>query len=458
MQTEAKIPSAAEAKELHDLAAKYIWLSQRQLATPVGVPIFIKGEGCRVTDVEGKSYIDGWGGLMYKNVGYGRKEIAEAANAQMLKMSSPPMPGPVDVVVRLAAKLAEITPGSLSKNYFTTGGGEAIELSVKLARQYQRHAGFPNRYKIIARRGEYHGSSMLTMRLGFSKYFTGGYGPYAPGIVHIPIPYCYRCPYGLEYPDCGILCAKELESTIDFEGAESVAAFLMTGICQATAIMELKPKEYAPMVKSICEKYGVLLIDDEVVSGFGRTGKWFAIEHSGVTPDIMCLAKGIISGYLPLGDCITTTEIAEKFEGKKGVESFRHSITFGGLPVPCAAALANLAIFEKEKLVERAATMGAYLSKKLQPLKEHPMVGDIRGVGLMWAIELVKDRKTKQPLTGDESDALSRRLMEEGFIVATSGGVIRFLPPLVITEDELDESIAIMVKVIGEFEKKLSIR
>ena len=449
-----------EARQLRDKAAENMWLASEPVSAERNsdyVHIFVAAEGCRITDADGRSYIDTFAGLMYKNVGYGRKEIADAAYAQMLELTSPAEVGGATVpAVRLAAKLAQITPGSLSRTFFVSGGSEANETAVKIARQYQRISGFGNRHKIIARTGEYHGYTHLAMGLGRGNgSMWTPFEPFVPGIRHISQPYCYRCPLGLEYPDCGVACAKELERTIEHEDPDLVAAMLTVSISAHTPVA-VPPPEYWPMIRSICDKYGVLLIDDEVVCGFGRTGKMFGIEHWGVVPDIMAMAKGISSGYLPLGACTTTSEINKKFEESK-TGAFRQVATFGGLPACCAAALANIEIIENEKLVERAASMGEYFSKKVQTLCEHPMVGDIRGLGLLWDIELVKDRKTKERLTREESVNLTMKLREAGLITRADEGNIRFIPPLVITRDEIDESIAIMDKVIGKLEKELSV-
>ena len=438
------------------MALEHFWpiiASRAEVTAPGGLRIYTKGEGCRVTDVDGKSYIDGFAGLMYKNVGYGRKEIADAAYAQMLELTSTPQFDYASVpAIRLAAKLAQITPGSLSKVIFTTGGGEAIEISVKMARQYQFLSGSQNRKLIIAREGEYHGLTYLAMSLGnYRGMIKGMYGPFPPGIMHVPQPYCYRCPLGLQYPDCGLLCARELERVIQSEAPQSVAAVLMTSICQQTPVI-VPPPEYWPMIRSICDKHGILLIDDEVVDGFGRTGKMFGIEHWGVTPDIMVMAKGIVSGYLPLGACIASSEISKKFDESNA--PFIHVITFAGTPACCAAALANIEILEREKLVENAATMGEYFSKQVQTLYEHPMVGDIRGTGLLWAIELVKDKKSKEKPSSKVNTAAIKKLYEAGLITRVDTECIRFIPPLIITEEEIDESIAIIDKVIGELEKE----
>jgi len=454
MEGKSKKLKADEVQKLRDMAKDHLWISMRQMESPGGLPIYVGEEGCRVTDVDGKSYIDGHAGLMYKNIGYGRKEVADAAYAQLLEFSSPPGQGSTVPAIKLAAKLAEITPGSLGRSFLTTGGAEAIEVAVKIAKQYQRNSGFPNRYKIIARTGEYHGLSHLTMALGKrSGPLHAAYEPLVPGVRHVPQPHCYRCPMKLEYPGCGVACAKELDRVIEFEGPEMVAAFIMTAICQSTPVMK-PPPEYAPMVREICDKHKVLLIDDEVVTGFGRTGKMFAIEHWGVVPDIMTVAKGIISGYLPLGACITKTELSEKFEEER--QAFRHIITYGGMPACCAAGLVNIEIMEREKLSERAAAMGERFLKKAEALYEHSIVGDIRGMGLMCAIELVKDKKTKEQLGREEQQKLGTKFRDNGLIVSSGNGVIRFMPPLIITESEIDESLAIIEKVISEVEKELS--
>jgi adenosylmethionine-8-amino-7-oxononanoate aminotransferase len=447
-------------EDLHEMALDNLWIHARpwnDVSAPGGLHIFSEAEGVRVTDIKGRTFIDGFSGLMYKNVGYGRKEIAEAAYEQMLKMTSPPGEHTAVPPVKLAAKLAQITPGSLSKAFFVTGGSEANETAVKMAKQYQRLSGFGNRYKIIARRGEYHGATHLAMSLGKP---TGGdwadYEPLVPGIRHVSQPYCYRCPFELVYPDCSLVCAKELEKVIEFEGPEQVAAVIMTPICQSTPVI-VPPQEYWPMIRATCDKHGVLLIDDEVVTGFGRTGKMFGIENFGVVPDIMTMAKGLTSGYLPLAACIANTEVARKFAGEDR-ETFRHVITFGGNPVSCAVALVNIDIMERERLPEKVGALGDYLKDQIQILYKHPVVGDIRGIGLMYAIELVKDRKTKEKF-GKKLGLDNRfvgKLREAGLLTRVRGGAIRFIPPLTITRSEIDESIAIMDQVIGELGKEIS--
>jgi adenosylmethionine-8-amino-7-oxononanoate aminotransferase len=456
MKSTEEVLDQNEIQELRDQAAENLWLPYLSLSQydPDHVHIYVSGDGCRITDAEGKSYYDAFAGLMYKAVGYGRKEIADAAYAQMLKLTSPAQ---MDVgtvpAIRLSAKLAEITPGTLSRTHFVCGGTEANEVAVKTAKHYQQLAGSGKRYKIIARSGEYHGFSHLAMGMGrHNGWIYSPFEPSVPGIRHIPHPYCYRCPLDLNYPDCGILCAKELERVIKDEDPNLVAAFLTVSISQQTPAA-VPPPEYWPIIREICDKYGVLLIDDEVVCGFGRTGKMFGIEQFGVVPDIMTVAKGLTSGYMPLGACITSSKIGDTFREKGDI--FRNVVTFGGLPACCAAGLANIDIIEKEKLVERAASMGDYVSDKLQQLWEHQIVGDIRGIGLFWGVEIVRDKKTKEPLDFSQAERLQEILREGGLITRVDDGVIRFMPPLIITKEEIDECMKIIDNAIGKFEKEI---
>ena len=449
--------SLEEIKQLREMAAEHVWIPYAhvaQLGDPDILQVFTGADGVRITDVNGKSYIDAFSGLMYKNVGHGRKEIVDAVHEQMQRMPSTPMfhdatiPG-----ILLAAKLAEITPGSLSRVHYVTGGSEANEVAVKVAKQYHKLAGDGGRTKIIAREGEYHGFTHMAMALGKSGGLYAQFEPHMPGVSHVPHPYCYRCPLGLKYPDCGVACAKSLESKIVDEGPETVAAFLTVPISQQTPAA-VPPPEYWPMIKSICDKYGVLLIVDEVVCGFGRTGKWFGIENWDVEPDMITMAKGITSGYQALGAVITSKEISDTYAKSKDV--FRTVSTFGGMPGSCAAGVANLKIMEEEDLVAKSASMGEYISGELEGLKDHSMVGDIRGLGMFWGIEIVKDKKTKEPIHPRKDVAkLTKMLSDLGLITRVDEGTIRFLPPLVMTQGEVDEAIGIIDVAIGQLEAEL---
>jgi adenosylmethionine-8-amino-7-oxononanoate aminotransferase len=449
--------SLEQIKDLRQKAAEHVWLPYTPVAQhddPEAMQIFVKAEGVRVTDVEGRTFIDAFAGLMYKNVGHGRKEIVDAVYAQLEKMTSVPMfhqgsiPG-----IELAAKMAEKAPGSLSRVHYVTGGSEANEVGVKIAKQYHKLNGSPNRHKIIAREGEYHGFTHLTMALGKANGLYNVFEPLVGGVRHIPHPYCYRCPLGLKYADCGVACAKSLESAIQNEGADSVAAFLTASVSQQTPVAVPPPEDW-PMIKEICEKYGGLFIDDEVVCGFGRTGKWFGIENWGVEPDIMTMAKGITSGYQPLGAAIASKEISDTFE--KSEDVLRSVTTWGGTPGSCAAGVANLKILEEENLVEKSAEMGEYIKGELESLRDHPMVGDVRGLGMFWGIELVKDKETKEPIHPiKDVTNLTKKLTDQGLITRSDYGTIRFILPLVATKADVDECIAIFDKAIGQLEAEV---
>ena len=429
--------------------------------TPENFTLFVKEiDGCRVIDIKGKTYIDAFASLMYRNAGYGRKEIVDAIYEQLQQLSSCVGTAPNIPQIKLAKKLADMTPGDLSVVFYSNNGGDAVETGIKMARQYQKLCGFENRYKVICRRREYHGTSLGTMALGrpikagfplLCEDF-GAYGPLMPGVIHVAHPRCYRCEYGLSYPDCGVKCATHVETVVLQEGPESVAAFLATPV-SAQSLCDVPPPEYWPMIRSICDKYGIVLQMDCVVTGFGRTGKMFGCEHFGVVPDIMAVAKGIISGYLPLSATIFSTKIADKFEPKAVL---KHDYTFGGHPAACAAALVNIDIIEREKLVENSSVVGKYLLKKLKALSKHPTVGDVRGLGLFCSVEYVKNKKTKEPFDDAQTRKLNAKLFSAGLITRTRDSSTSFLPPLVFTKSDADVAVDILDKNLTELEKEIS--
>ena len=428
---------------------------------PENFTLFVKEiDGCHVTDINGKTYLDAFASLMYRNVGYGRTEIVDAIHEQLQQLSSCVGTAPTVPQIKLAKKLADMTPGDLSVVFYGNNGSDAVETGIKIARQYQRMCGFANRYKVIGRRREYHGTSLGTMALG--RPIKGAnpllcedfatYGPLMPGVIHVSPPRCYRCDYGMTYPACAIKCATDVEKVILQEEPETVAAFLSTPV-SAQSLCDVPPPEYWPIIRSICDKYGIVMQMDCVVTGFGRTGKMFAIEHFGIVPDIMSVAKGIISGYMPLSATIMTGKIADAFEPKA---TFLHDYTFGGHPAACAAALVNIDIMEREKLVENSAVVGKYLLEKLQALDKHPIVGDVRGIGLFCSVEYVKDRKTKEPFDNTVTGRLRGKLMAQGLVSRTRDSSTSFLPPLVFTKGDADEAVAILDKSLTELEKELA--
>ncbi len=438
--------STIESDSLKELALKYLWmhnLDWTQMAEQGNPTIIVGAKGTKVTDSEGKIWIDVNGGYNSVNVGYGRTEIVEAAYEQMLKITYFSNGTTTIPTIKLAKKLAEITPGSLSRVFPVSGGSEATETALKIARAYHKRRGEPGRHKIISRKGSYHGTTGGVLWLGsMTAQPRADWEPIYPGTLHAPQPLPYRCELDGRSPsECAIKCAQAVEDLILFNQPETVAAVIAEPVSNPMGAV-VPGDEYWPMLRNICDKYGVLLIDDEVISGFGRTGKMFAIEHWNIVPDIMVVAKGIVSSYLPLAATIVKKEIAEYFGGEDNY--LRHSLTFAGHPVAAAASLKNIELMENEKLVENAATVGKYLKDQLEGLKiDHPIVGDVRGLGLMVAVELVEDKVTKKPfdVTANIPGRLNEKFRSHGLILRMSTNVIQIGPPLCITQSEIDEII-----------------
>ena len=452
--------SATTLKELQDSALEHLWVYLREpsdMAEKGEPTVYVSGEGVRVTDSQGNTSIDAMSGLWLKNVGYGRKEIADAAYEQMLKLTYMPMGTTTEPTIRLAEKVAELTPGDLSRSFFTSGGSESIETAIKLARAYFKRVGEPGRIKFISRKDSYHGATAGAMALGGNHlYPRADYEPLMPGTFHAPQPNFYRCEFNSQTPEeCGERNVKAIEDIIKFQGPETVAAVFAEPVSSPMGAV-VPPDNYWPMLREVCDKYGVLLIADEVITGFGRTGKMFACEHWGVTPDMMTVAKGITSGYIPMGGTITRKEIADAFVGSQRV-SFRHVITFGGHPVAAAAALRNIQIMEDEDLVGNSARMGAYLLDGVKELQEkHQMIGDVRGLGLMCGLELVKDRETKETYPADAGlgNRLTAGFQANGLHLRGSDNM-NVAPPLCVTSSEIDEIITIMDRVFTEVARDL---
>jgi len=433
----------------------YPYRSREFLQKPGGLKTFIKGEGVRLTDIEGRTFINGAAAWQFCDVGDGRIEIGDAIRNQIVELVGVAAEYNNIPRVRLAAKLAELVSGNLSKVAFCNSGSEAVETALKMARQYHVLNGEPTRFKVIARRGSYHGWTWGVMSIGGAiRNLIADFEPLGLMTRHVAQPYCYRCDYGLQYPGCNILCAKEIENVIKFERPNTFSAVIGEVVSHSANVCP-PPAEYWPMVRSICDKYELLLIDDEVITGFGRTGKWFGYMHYDYVPDILTFAKGVTSGYIPLGGAITTPKIASKFEGSVPFSSFP---TWGGNPVSASGALANIAIIEREKLVENSARMGVYLLEGLRNLLKYPIVGDVRGIGLMCAVEMVADKKTKaffKPELGIHERVFAK-MEKEGLLCREFETTIILTPPLCITKNDIDEIVVIMEKVISEVGKELN--
>ncbi|MCH8818588.1 MAG: aspartate aminotransferase family protein, partial [Chloroflexi bacterium] len=416
--TQTHVPAPDDATGLHMAAVEHLFVGTRnaaQLAEEGGPLMLVGSDGIYVDDMEGNRYIDGIGGMYFRNVGHGREEIARAVYEQLKDVSMHVYAGSTPSTVRLAAKLAELTPGDLTKTFFTSGGSESNETSLKLAQGYHNRTGERGRYKVISRKGSYHGATWATMWLGSHPFLPREeYQPVPSHVVHVANPNPYRCEYGGQTPEeCAELCANAIEEAILFHSPESVSAVIAEPVSQPLGGVVPGPG-YFERVREICDRYGVLLIFDEVITGFGRTGKWFGADTVGVTPDIMSIAKGLTSGYFPMGGTIASKRVSDAFTGGPDA-TFKHMFTYTGHPAGCAAALANLEIIEREGLVENCRIQGERLSERLLEIKDrHPIVGDVRGIGLLQGLELVKDRKTKEhwPASAEIGPKITQGLMD----------------------------------------------
>ena len=405
-------------------------------------------KGCYVYDRDGKKYLDFSSQLMNVNIGHGNQRITNAVSKQMQELSYVYPGMATEVRGILGKKLAEITPGNLTKTFFTLGGAEAIENAIKLARIYT------GRHKIITHYRSYHGGTYGAISAGGDPRKFAVDSQAVNNFVHVENPYFYRCPWhSTTIEECGERAAAHLDRVIQFENPDAIAAILFEGESGSSGCIKYPPG-YLKKVRDICDKYGILLISDEVMSGFGRTGKMFGIDHHKVTPDIMCMAKGLTSGYLPLGAMTVTDTIANYFNDTP----MALGLTYSAHAVSCAAAIENLKILEEENLVEKAAATGLYIEAEVEKLRaKHPSIGDFRNTGLLGCIELVKNRKTKEPTTPwnakakdmEATNKMAAKIRELGMFTFVRWNWIFVAPPLNITKAEVDEGLDIISKTIA---------
>lgn len=454
-----KIGTQFDTERLRRSANAHLW-SAFSSPAPAGEgepTILVRGDGVRVVDSEGRAYIDGVSALEAMVVGHGRSELVAAASQQMeelafldlFRYASAP-------AIELAERLARITPGDLSRVFFTPGGAEADEVAIKIARQYHRLCGEPDRQKVITRGGAFHGSTFGAMALDGNYWATRNHlyetAPSARCIV--PPSTCLECDFGAASRH--LPCPHRIEETIVTERPETIAAVVVDPAATAIAVA-VPPPEYLVHLREVCDRHGVLLIADEVITGFGRTGKLFCCEHSGVTPDLMTTSKGLSSGYAPLGATIVTERVTQVFLDAPGAV-FAHGHTYGGHPVACAVALENLAIIEREDLVSRASEQGEYLLDGLRSLSSHPTFWDARGLGLLAGLEVVADRNGKNfPQPGIVGTAIRKRCKANGLITLPlhPGAVMFIAPPLTITREDIDDIVDILDRSLAEVEREL---
>jgi adenosylmethionine-8-amino-7-oxononanoate aminotransferase len=439
-----------EAQRLLEKDRRYVWHAMAGYSPDASTMIVEKGDGAWITDVDGNRYLDGMSGLWCVNVGYGREELARAAYEQLQRMPFYPLTKSHLPAIELGEKLNEWLEGD-RVFFYSNSGSEANEVAFKVARQYHEQNGEPERWKFVSRYRAYHGQTMGALAATGQAQRKYKYEPLSPGFLHVPPPDLYRCPEDMGPESYGRECARDIERVIKWELPETVAAVIMEPIITGGGIL-IPPDNYLPAVKEVCERHGVLLIVDEVICGFGRTGKMFGHQHYGVTPDIVTMAKGITSAYFPLSATAVRRDIYEMFAADIEYERLRHINTFGGHPGGCAVAIKNLQIMEEEDLPGRSAKLGERLRNKLSVVEDHPNVGDVRGKGLLIGIELVEDQASKHPASPEKVGAVISGCQERGLIVGKNGdtvagfnNVITLAPPLVVTDEDL-EFIAQTVK------------
>lgn len=450
--------SSPTTAHLEAAARRHLWGHFSRHGQNITPPIITRGEGARIWDTAGKGYLDGLSGLFVVQAGHGRTELAEAAAKQAEQLAFFPLWSyATEPAIELAERLAGYAPGDLNRVFFTTGGGEAVESAWKLAKQYFKKVGKPGKHKVISRSIAYHGTPQGALAITGIPALKAPFEPLTPGAFRVPNTNIYRAPepLGSDPKAFGIWAADRIAEAIEFEGPDTVAAVFLEPVQNAGGCFP-PPPGYFERVRQICDEYDVLLVSDEVICAFGRIGSMFACDDFGYVPDIITCAKGLTSGYSPIGAMIASDRLFEPFAD--GTSMFAHGYTFGGHPVSAAVALANLDIFEREGLNAHVAEQAPAFRATLDKLTDLPMVGDVRGEGFFYGIELVKDKTTKESFTDDEAERilhgfLSTALFDAGlYCRADDRGdpVIQLAPPLICGQAEFDEIEHILRSVLTE--------
>jgi adenosylmethionine-8-amino-7-oxononanoate aminotransferase len=421
-------------------------------------PVIERGEGLYLYDVQGRRYLDASGGPLVVNIGHGVPSVAAALSAQAARIAY--VHGSLfttEALETYSRRLAGRVPVADPRFYYLTSGAEAVEAAVKFARQLQVARGEPRRDRVISRWGSYHGATLGTLALSGKPSMRNLYAPMFQEMPHIEPPYCYRCAFHTVYPACDLACARQLETEILRQGPGRVAAFLAEPVGGATLGAIVPPDGYWPLVREICERHGLLLIADEVLTGFGRTGTWFAVEQFGIRPDVLVMGKGATGGYFPLSIAAVRSEDIETLRRAQG--DFNHGGTFSHHAVGAAAALATLDYLETHDLVARAARLGEKLGQTLRAaLESSPTVGDVRGIGMVWAVELVADRRTREPFPAAQhvAERVCDRCMQMGVLLypghggadGVRGDHVMVAPPFIVTEEQLETIVLVLHQAI----------
>ncbi len=451
--------TAGAATSVAASARDHLWMHFTRMSAyaQADVPVITRGEGPYIWDDKGKRYLDGLAGLFVVQAGHGRAELAEAAAKQAKELAFFPLWSYAHPkAVELAARLADLAPGDLNRVFFTTGGGEAVESAWKVAKQYFKLTGKPMKHKVISRNVAYHGTPQGALSITGIPAAKAMFEPLVPGAHKVPNTNFYRAPeHGDDLEAFGLWAANRIEEAIEFEGPETVAAVFLEPVQNSGGCFP-PPPGYFQRVREICDKHDVLLVSDEVICAFGRLGHYFGASRFGYQPDIITCAKGMTSGYSPIGAMIATDRIMEPF--LQGNNSFAHGYTFGGHPVSAAVALANLDIFEREKLNEHVLENTGPFRRTLEKLTDLPIVGDVRGDGFFFGIELVKDKSTRETFDDDESERLLRGFLSKALFDAglycraddRGDPVIQLSPPLVCDQSHFDEMEQILRSVLTE--------
>lgn len=435
---------------------RYIWhpCSQMKDYETLKPIIIYHGKGVYLYDKTGKQYLDVVSSWWCNLLGHCNETINNRMKQQLDTLEHVIFANfSHEPAIELCERLMKIIPKGLAKFNFSDNGSAAVECALKMSFQYQYQTGHPEKKRFMALSDGYHGETIGALSVGGVDLYSEIYKPMLMDIVRVEAPDCYRCPYGKQRESCSCECFAKAEAALAEHGHE-IAAFIVEPLVQGAAGMRIYPPLYLKKLREACDRYGVLLIADEIATGFGRTGKLFACDHAEITPDIMCISKGLTGGYLPMAITITTQEIYDAFydDYSKG-KAFMHSHTYSGNPLACSAALAVQDILEEDHILEHAATRAVYLHKRLMDeLGNHPNVGEIRHIGLINAIELVADSKTKTPFPAKERVGyqIYQKALEEGLLLRPLGDVLYFNPPLIITEAEIDEAVTICSRVIKQ--------